>query len=132
MQDAVDGCAQIAQILVARRQRTKRRLQLDRQQRGRQRLSCDVAEGHEVMARVDAEVIDQIAADVVGGACVQPHVPARDLRTMTWHERQLHRASTFELVARDQLVLQLQHQHDQQERTGEPRQADAHALGVEP
>ena len=79
-------------------------------------------------------MIDQVAADVVGRPGVKPDVPARHVWFSGWHQRELHRASGFEFVARDQLVLQLEHQDDENHRRRKRRCANLESKppGVEP
>jgi hypothetical protein len=98
-------------------------LQLDREQRCRQRLACHVAERHEMRPLVDQEMIDEIATHVVRGTRVEPHVPAGDVRLVRRHQRELHGTAGFELVAGDELVAELEHQDDEQNRGGDRRGA---------
>jgi hypothetical protein len=83
---------------------------------------------------IDFQMIDQVAADVVGRSGVEPDIPARHVRFLGRHQRELHGASGLELVARDQLVLQLEHQDDDNHHRRERCRADLESKppGIEP
>src|SRR5690606_25020723 len=62
----------------------------------------------------DRNVIDEVAAHVIGRARVDPRVPPTKLRVVFGHQGKLHGPSRLELVLRQQLVLELEEQDERQ------------------
>ena len=82
-------------------------------------------------AVVERQVVHEVAADIIRRLRVEPDVPSRYLRAVTGHQRELHGAPGLELVARHQLVLQLEDEHEEHEEDTEPLDPEGEVHGVD-
>jgi len=69
----------------------------------------------EGLSGAEVDVIDEIAADVVRRNTEPPDLPAVDDRLLPGEERALHLSGDLDLVLGEQLVLELEHQDDQEQ-----------------
>ena len=118
VQDVVHLRAEIAERRAPGDERPQRRLQLRRQQGGPQPLPRHVPQDDTQTTLRKLDVVDEIGADVVRRPHERPERPAVGLRVPARQEGELHLAGDLDLVARQKLVLQFEHQDEQDDEIG--------------
>src|SRR5690606_41365167 len=102
-ENPVQLAAKIGEGVVVRRDGTQRRLELRHVKGCGKAFPGNVTEHYPEGVLPDRNVIDEVAAYVIGRARVDPRVPPTKLRVVFGHQGKLHGPSRLELVLRQQL-----------------------------
>jgi hypothetical protein len=92
---------------------TDGRLELGHEERRSQALARDIPEGEPQPVRGKRQVVHEIAAHVIGRPAEEGDVPTRQPRVAIRKQGALHSTPDLKLIAGHELVLQLEHEHEQ-------------------